>query len=114
VTNPKRGELRLEMAGQTFNCKINMDVIMRMEVGIGKSILKLANTLQGGDMTTADMVAFLTPVLRSSGDDLKDKDVQKLVWEAGLTGSLTAVAEVITFIITGNDNEGNEQEAASA
>ena len=45
MTNPKRGELRLEMAGQTFNCKINMDVIMRMEVGIGKSILKLANTL---------------------------------------------------------------------
>lgn len=86
---------------------------MRIETAIGKSIIKLANTMQDGDMTALEMVAFLTPVLRSSGTDVKDRDVQKIIWEAGITNAMMAVAEVITFIVAGNDDEGNEVEAAS-
>ena len=86
---------------------------MRIETAIGKSIIKLANTMQEGDMTALEMVAFLTPVLRSSGTDVKDRDVQKIIWEAGITNAMMAVAEVITFIVAGNDDEGNEVEAAS-
>lgn len=90
-----------------------MDIMMRIETSIGKSILKLANTMQEGDMTALEMVAFLTPVLRSSGADIKDRDVQKIVWEAGITNAMMAVAEVITFIIAGNDDQGNELKAVN-
>ena len=90
-----------------------MDTMMRIETAIGKSIIKLANTMQEGDMTALEMVAFLTPVLRSSGADVKDRDVQKIIWEAGITNAMMSVAEVITFIVAGNDDEGNEVEAAS-
>ncbi len=85
---------------------------MRIEAAIGKSILKVANSLQQADMSSQEMIMILTPVLRSSGQDLKDKDVGNLIWEAGFTEGLRAVAEVIAFIISGG-NEGNVMEAAN-
>lgn len=91
-----------------------MDTMIRIETAIGKSILKVASDLQNADMTALQMVAFLTPVLRSSGEDIREKDVQALLWEAGLPEGLRAIAEVIAFIIGGSDNEGNGSAAANA
>lgn len=85
---------------------------MRIETALGKSILKLANSLSEADMSTQEMLSVLTPVLRSSGQDLKEKDVASLIWEAGFPEGMRAVAEVIAFVITGG-NEGNVVEAAT-
>ena len=85
---------------------------MRIETALGKSILKLANSLSEADMSTQEMLSVLTPVLRSSGQDLKEKDVASLIWEAGFPEGMRAVAEVIAFVITGG-NEGNVVEAAN-
>ena len=73
---------------------------MRIETAMNKSVIKIANTMQDGDMTALQMVAFLTPVLRSSGKDIKDKQVQELVWSNGITDTMMTIAQVITFIIT--------------
>jgi len=88
--------------------------MIRIETAIGKSILKVASDLQNADMTALQMVAFLTPVLRSSGEDIREKEVQNLLWQAGLPDGLRVIAEVIAFIIGGSDNEGNEVAAANA
>ncbi len=87
---------------------------MRIETAMNKSVIKIANTMQDGDMTALQMVAFLTPVLRSSGKDIKDKQVQELVWSNGITDTMMTIAQVITFIITGDDGDvGNEERAAN-
>lgn len=78
---------------------------MRIEASIGKGILKVAQGLSESEMSATEMVAILTPILRSSGKDLKDKDVANIIWDAGFAEGLKAVAEVIAFIIRGN--EGN-------
>lgn len=114
MTNPKRGELTISLANQEFHCKVTMDVMMRIETAMNKSVIKIANTMQDGDMTALQMVAFLTPVLRSSGKDIKDKQVQELVWSNGITDTMMTIAQVITFIITGDDGDvGNEERAAN-
>ncbi len=88
--------------------------MMRIETAMNKSVIKIANTMQDGDLTALQMVAFLTPVLRSSGKDIKDKQVQELVWNNGITDTMMTIAQVITFIITGDDgDEGNEERAAN-
>ena len=112
MTNPKRGEFRLSLNDEVFDVKISMDTIMRIETATGKGILKIASGLQEADMSALEMVAILTPVLRSSGKDLKDKDVSSLIWEAGFADSLRAIAEVITFVISGGD-EGNVAKAVN-
>lgn len=113
MENPKRGEIALDIGGETYNCKITMDVIMRIETSLGKGILKVAQGLQEADISATEMVAFLTPVLRSGGRDLKEKDVGELIWKAGFAEGLKALAEVIAFVISGGDSEeGNELKAA--
>ncbi len=88
--------------------------MMRIETAMNKSVIKIANTMQDGDLTALQMVAFLTPVLRSSGKDIKDKQVQELVWNNGITDTMMTIAQVITFIITGDDGDvGNEERAAN-
>ncbi len=111
MTNPKRGELNLSLGDQTFLCKVSMDTIMRIEANAGRGILKIANGLQDADLSAADMVSILTPVIRSSGTDVKDRDVQKMIWDAGFSEGIRAVAEVIVHIIGGD--EGNEMEAVA-
>lgn len=112
MTNPKRGELRINLNDEIFDVKINMDTIMRIETATGKGILKIANGLQEADMSALEMVSILTPVLRTSGKDLKDKDVANLIWEAGFADGLRVIAEVIAFIISGGD-EGNVAKAVN-
>lgn len=80
---------------------------MRIESNTGRGILKIATGLQDADLSASDMVSILTPVLRTSGADLKDKDVSKLIWEAGFSEGVKCIAEIIVFII-GNDEEGKE------
>jgi len=87
-----------------------MDTILRIETNTGRGILKIANGLQDADLSAQDMVGILTPVIRSSGADVKDRDVEKLIWEAGFTNGIKAVAEVIVHILGGD--EGNVMEAA--
>jgi len=84
---------------------------MRIEANAGRGILKIANGLQDADLSAADMVSILTPVIRSSGTDVKDRDVQKMIWDAGFSEGIRAVAEVIVHIIGGD--EGNEMEAVA-
>ena len=80
---------------------------MRIEQNCGRGILTIANGLSKAEMSAQDMIAILTPILRSSGEDLKDRDVGRIIWEAGITEGLRVIAEVIAFIIGGDDNEGN-------
>ena len=47
---------------------------MRIETNIGGSLLKLANNMQSADISASQMVAVLTPVIRSSGKDVKDAE----------------------------------------
>ena len=81
---------------------------MRIETNLGKGVLKIAQELQNAEMSATQMVSILTPVLRSSGADLKDKDVANLIWDAGFAQGLKIIAEVIIFIIGAGDDEGNE------
>jgi hypothetical protein len=115
MTNPKRGELALELGEKVYHCRINMDVMMRIETNIGRSLLKIANDMQTGDISGLQIISILTPVIRSSGSDVKDADVKKLVWEAGVAEGLRCVAEVIAFVLGGADDDaGNEQQAEQA
>ena len=115
MTNPKRGEYLLSLADQTYNCKLNMDVMMRIEQNLGGSLLKVAQQMSEADISASQLVAILTPCIRSSGTDIKDADVKKIVWEAGLTDAIGKVGEIISFIVTGGEEGemGNEKKVVN-
>lgn len=102
------------MGQEKFQVKINMDTIMRIETALGRGILKVANELQDANMSAMEMVTILTPILRSSGKDLSEKDVGNLIWENGIAEGLRCIAEVIAFILSSGSDEGNVMGAAKA
>lgn len=113
MTNPKRGEVKLTLSSQNFKCKINMDVLMRIETALGKGILKVAQDIAEANLTTMDMIAILTPTLRSSGKDLNEKEVGQLIWSTGFAETLKVIAELLAFIIADEQPEGNVQEVVN-
>lgn len=113
MENPKRGEMKLDLGDKSYSVKITMDVLMRIEAATGKGILKLAQELQAAETSATEIVTILTPVLRTTGEDIREKEVQKIVWEASLAEALRCVAEIVAFAISGDNEAGNELKAVN-
>jgi hypothetical protein len=112
MSNPKRGQIEINLAGNTYKTKVTLDAIVRIENAVGCSIIKVAQRLSEGELTTTEIVSILTPIIRSGGNDLKNKEVMKIVWEAGLMESMKTVGEVISSALDTSDlgdDEGNVQ-----
>ena len=88
-----------------------MDGIARIESACGCGILKVLNKLSDGDLTTSEICNILLPIIRSGGNDIQIKDVQKVVWEAGLADAMKSVADILSTALGGGDDEGNVKEA---
>lgn len=104
MTNPLRGEAEVSLAGQTYQTKLNLDSIVRIESSIGSSIVKVAQKLSNGDLLTNEIVLILHQALRGGGNDLDQKKVQSIIWEAGMMEAMAAVGVVITSALTGGDS----------
>ena len=111
MSNPKRGEITLSLAGKNYKTKITLDVIMRIETAVGMSIVKIMQQLAEGALQSTQMLSILTPAMRSGGLDIKDKEVGEIMWNAGLSESIKAVGDICGVILSSGDDEGNEDEA---
>lgn len=112
MANPKRGELQVVLGETTYQGKVTLDVIMRIERQMGKGIVKVAQRLSEADIGVADIITILTPVIRAGGNDIQEKDVQKVIWEAGLTEGIRVCGEIIAVALGADEQaEGNEDEA---
>lgn len=112
MTNPKRGEVEIQLNGQSYLTKLNLDSLMRIETATGQSILRTAQNLPLGEVPTQHVVFILQTAIKGGGTDIKDAAMKQLIWEAGLTEALTACGEILTRVIVGeDDDEGNGKKA---
>lgn len=113
MPNPKRGELEIVLGQKKYNGKVTLDVVMRIERQMGRGIVKIAQSLSEGDLTTEQIIGVITPVVRGGGNDIKEADIKKDIWEAGLAESLRVCSEIIAQTLGAGDDEGNEEQAAA-
>ena len=111
MSNPKRGELKIALGKKIHNGKVTLDVVMRIEQSCGKGIVQIAQSLQAGELTTSQMVAILTPVIKAGGNDMDEKAVGAMLWESGLAEGMKVIAEVVSAVLTSGGDEGNVDEA---
>ena len=114
MSNPKRGEMLIQLGTKEFQGRVTLDVAMRIERKLGRGVLKIGQAMSEGDITTSDIVDILTPVIRAGGKDIKDKDVQDAVWDAGLAEGIRVCGEVVTTILTGGRGDSGNEEVAEA
>jgi hypothetical protein len=112
MPNPKRGEMTLNLGGKTYNCKVTMDGLARIEQACGCGIVKILTKLTDGDLTTTEICSILLPVIKSGGNDVSIKDIQAIVWGAGLADSMRVVGEVLAMSLGTGEESGKDQEAA--
>lgn len=112
MTNPKRGEITLNLGDKVYNCKVTMDGLARIEQACGCGIVKILTKLTEGDLTTTQICNIMLPIIRSGGNDVSIKDVQAIVWDAGLAESMKVIGEVLATSLSSDDPLGKDQEAA--
>jgi hypothetical protein len=112
MVNPHRAEAELKLAGETYKAKMSLDSIIRVEKKMGMSILKVAQNLSQGNLTTEQIIGILTVAIRSGGKDVTDKEVKQIVEDAGLIASLSACEKSLVAAL-GDATSGNEEEAES-
>lgn len=113
MTNPKRGEMTIKLGEKTWNSRVTMDGLAKIEHACGCGIMKVLGRLTEADVTTTEICQILLPVVRAGGNDVTLKDIQSAVWDAGLTEGMKAVGEVLTTaLMPDGDQSGNEEAAA--
>ena len=105
MINPHRGESEVSLAGQKLKTKLNLDSIVRIENEVGCSIVKIAQKLSSGDLKTSEIMTIMAVAIRGGGNDLDQKAVSDLIWQAGMIEAMSATGKVITSALS-NGEEG--------
>jgi len=114
MANPRRGELKIKLGDKTFEGRVTLDVVQRIENGMNMGVIQIAQCLSDGSLKTTDMTNILTPVIRAGGNDVNEKDVGQALWGAGLADGMKAIGEIIALVLGSGGDEGNEEEVAQA
>jgi len=109
MTNPLKGEIEIELGGQTYKCRLTIDAIVSIEQAVGSGIIKLATRMSEGDISISDAISILTPALRGGGNDYTEKDVKKIIQDAGITKSIQVVANLLTQTLVAGMEEEDEK-----
>jgi len=90
---------------------VTLDVVKRIETACNQGVVKIAQTLAAGELTTSQMVSILTPVIRAGGNDTNEKEVGQALWDAGLADGMRSIGEILSQVLGSGEDEGNEKEA---
>ena len=91
-----------------------LDVVKRIETTCNQGVVRIAQVLSAGELTTTQMVSILTPVIRAGGNDINEKEVGQALWDGGLADGMKAIGEILSQVLTSGDDEGNDQTAEQA
>ena len=106
MTNPMKGEIQITLGEEEYKTRLTIDAIIKIEAALDKGILSITQRLSEADIRVNDLVVILTHALRGGGNNVKEKDVMKLVGDAGLVPCCQAVAELLTStLVSKNDSE---------
>jgi len=99
TTNSLKAEKILNFKDKTYKARMSLDTIMRIEEGLGTSILKVGNKLTTADITLLDIITILTLAIRAGGNDVTEKDIKSLVSEIGLVEAMKLTGELLTLAL---------------
>ena len=106
MANAIRGELDIELNGSKYKTKLSLNSLIVLERELGRSLIKVTQDLQTGDLPLVEIILILKTALKGGGAEIGETELKQLIWEAGYVTALGEVAKVITNSIIGDDAEG--------
>ena len=108
MANKLRGELEVNLAGETYRTRLTIDGMVRLEGQLGMGLIAFAQELSQGKCSITQIIKVLTVSIRGGGNKIEEPQVKEIVAEAGVAPSLAAVGEILTNALMGGQSEGNE------
>jgi len=108
MANPLKGQIKVSLGGEDNNVRQTIDSLMQIESALDKGIIKLANDMAQGDVRLSDLSAILLPALRGGGNNLQQKDVNKLIGEVGIVEATKVVVNLLAQTLTDDSDEKSE------
>ena len=81
MTNAQRGEVILTMGDRQISGRMTLDTLMRIESSLGMSIVKAMRLVADGDLTTAQIIGILLPIVKAGDEHLDESELKKIIWE---------------------------------
>ena len=76
------------------------------------SLVKLAQRLSEGDLMLSEISVILTSAIKGGGNDITQDQVNKVVYESGLSEGLRCCGEILANVLSGgsaNDEANSEK-----
>ena len=109
MTNPLKGQIEVTLGSKTYKCRLTMNAIMEIEDACNCGIIKLATKMADADIRMYEIINKLHPAIRGGGNDLNRNDIIKIVQDAGILNSTTAVANLLSKSLTDNSKEETDE-----
>lgn len=104
----------LKLGKKPTPAKVTLDVVMRIETALRMGVLQSVRRLSAGELTTSNILNILTPAIRAGGNNVSEKEVSSMIWEAGLSTAMREAGQVLVVAMGGDsedDKEGNDEKA---
>lgn len=112
MTNPFRGELEVKLGNQTYKTRLTVDACIRIETALNMSLVKLATRLSEGDLMLSEISVILSSAIKGGGNNVTQEQVNKIIYESGLSEGLRCCGEVLANVLSGgatNEEEPTEK-----
>ena len=106
MANAIRGELDIELNGSKYKTKLSLNSLIVLERELGRSLIKVTQDLQTGDLPLVEIILILKTALKGGGAEISEMELKKLICCAGNGSALGEVAKIITNSIVGDDTGG--------
>lgn len=89
---------------------MTVDSLIRLEQSTGQSLIKLTQRLSEGNLTLSEISAIITPALRGGGEDIKENDVIKIIYESGVADGIRVCGELLSNVLAGGQEDDEKKE----
>ena len=108
MTNPLKGEIEIELGGETYKCRLTIDSLVKIEDELDKGILELATDMGQAKVRLKTLLIVLKYALRGGGNDFDDKKIKEIIQSSSLIEASTVVAQLIADTLSDTDSEEEE------
>jgi len=114
MTNQFRGELEVNLGKKKYKTRLTVDSLIRLETTTGQSLIKLTQRLSEGNLTLTEIASIITPALRGGGEDIKEDEVAKIIYQSGVADGIRVCGELLSNVLSGGSEDDEEKKEVEA
>jgi hypothetical protein len=109
MNNPLRGETQINLGTETYNARLTIDSLIKIEEEMGVGLIRFVQDLsENMDISISNQITILYHALRGGGNDFSITDIKKIIVDAGI---LECTKEILTLVTSAlNDEEDDSEE----